>query len=90
MFDLSFAFRALIAGGGAPEMEVSQRLMAHSKTLVGTEAYCVAAFADALEVILTFFPSLSLFLCFYISLFLSFLPSSHPETQLQITFNLYR
>ena len=43
--------RALIAGGGAPEIEVSQKLMQYSKTLKGMEAYCVYAFAEALEVI---------------------------------------
>lgn len=45
--------RALIAGGGAPEIEVSQRLMEYSKTLKGMEAYCFYAFAEALEVIPT-------------------------------------
>lgn len=45
--------RALIAGGGAPEIEVSQRLMAYSKTLKGMDAYCTSAFAEALEVIPT-------------------------------------
>jgi len=43
--------RALIAGGGAPEIEVSQRLMQYAKTLKGMEAYCVHAFAEALEII---------------------------------------
>lgn len=43
--------RALIAGGGAPEIEVSQRLMEHAKTLKGMEAYCFEAFAEAMEVI---------------------------------------
>ena len=45
--------RALIAGGGAPEIEVSQRLMEYSKTLGGMEQYCFMAFAEALEVIPT-------------------------------------
>ena len=45
--------RALIAGGGAPEVEVSQRLMDYSKTLDGMQAYCFQAFAEALEVIPT-------------------------------------
>ncbi|KAJ3379791.1 T-complex protein 1 subunit delta [Entophlyctis sp. JEL0112] len=45
--------RALIAGGGAPEIHVSQRLLEYSKTLKGMEAYCFAAFAEALEVIPT-------------------------------------
>jgi T-complex protein 1 subunit delta len=43
--------RALIAGGGAPEIELSIRLMEHSKTLFGKEAACVKAFAEALEII---------------------------------------
>jgi T-complex protein 1 subunit delta len=43
--------RALIAGGGAPEMELSLRLGAWAKTLTGMDSYCVRAFAEALEVI---------------------------------------
>jgi T-complex protein 1 subunit delta len=43
--------RALIAGGGAPEIHVSQKLMEYAKTLKGMEAYCFQAFAEALEVI---------------------------------------
>lgn len=43
--------RALIAGGGAPEMELSLRLMEWAKTLTGMDSYCVRAFAEALEVI---------------------------------------
>jgi len=45
------AHRALIAGGGAPEIEVAQRLRKHAQTLTGKLAYCVNGFADALEVI---------------------------------------
>ncbi|KAJ3416007.1 T-complex protein 1 subunit delta [Chytridiales sp. JEL 0842] len=45
--------KALIAGGGAPEIEVSQRLYKYAKTLKGMEAYCFQAFAEALEVIPT-------------------------------------
>ncbi len=45
--------KALIAGGGAPEVEVSQRLMDYSKTITGMQAYCFQAFAEALEVIPT-------------------------------------
>lgn len=45
--------RALIAGGGAPEIEVAQALSKYSRTLSGTEAICIQAFADALEVIPT-------------------------------------
>ena len=45
--------RALIAGGGAPEIEVSQRLMEYAKSLTGMDAYCTTAFAEALEIIPT-------------------------------------
>lgn len=43
--------KALIAGGGAPEIELSLRLAEHAQTLTGQEAYCFRAFAEALEVI---------------------------------------
>ncbi|CAB1344850.1 unnamed protein product [Coregonus sp. 'balchen'] len=43
--------RALIAGGGAPEIELALRLAEYSRTLPGMEAYCVRAYADALEVV---------------------------------------
>ncbi|XP_050405042.1 T-complex protein 1 subunit delta [Patella vulgata] len=43
--------KALIAGGGAPEIELSLRLMEFSNTLAGIEQYCFRAFAEALEVI---------------------------------------
>lgn len=43
--------RALIAGGGAPEMELSLRLGERARTLRGLEAHCVRAFAEALEVV---------------------------------------
>ncbi|KAH9499611.1 T-complex protein 1 subunit delta [Bulinus truncatus] len=43
--------RALIAGGGAPEIELSLKLMEYSNTLTGIEQYCFRAFAEALEVI---------------------------------------
>jgi len=46
-----FFVRALIAGGGAPEIEVSIKLAEHARTLTGMEAYCVRAFAEALEII---------------------------------------
>lgn len=45
--------RFLIAGGGAPEIEVSRQLYEHSKTCKGMDAYCFQAFAEALEVIPT-------------------------------------
>jgi T-complex protein 1 subunit delta len=44
---------ALIAGGGAPEIEMSQILARHARALSGTESFCWQAFADALEVIPT-------------------------------------
>ncbi|GJV97650.1 T-complex protein 1 subunit delta [Tanacetum coccineum] len=41
----------LIAGGGAPEIELSRQLGAWSKVLHGMESYCVKSFAEALEVV---------------------------------------
>lgn len=46
-------FRALIGGGGAPEIHVSRLLSQYAQTLKGMEAYCFQAYADALEVIPT-------------------------------------
>merc|ERR1712212_1478131 len=43
--------RFLIAGGGAPETEVSRELMLHANTLAGADACCFKQFADAMEVI---------------------------------------
>lgn len=43
--------RFLLAGGGAPEIEVSRRLRQWSGELQGMQSYCVKAFADALEVV---------------------------------------
>ena len=43
--------RALIAGGGAPEIQASLMLKEYANRLTGKDAYCVTAFADALEVI---------------------------------------
>ncbi|GAB4861002.1 T-complex protein 1 subunit delta [Ancistrocladus abbreviatus] len=43
--------RFLIAGGGAPEIELSRQLGACAKILHGMESYCVRAFAESLEVI---------------------------------------
>jgi T-complex protein 1 subunit delta len=43
--------RFLIAGGGAPETEAALRLKEYAVSLTGKDAYCFAAFADALEVI---------------------------------------
>jgi T-complex protein 1 subunit delta len=47
------ASRALIGGGGAPEIHVSRMLSQHAQSLKGMEAYCFQAYADALEVIPT-------------------------------------
>ncbi|CAD7689566.1 unnamed protein product [Nyctereutes procyonoides] len=41
--------RALIAGGGAPGIELALRLTEYSRTLSGMESYCIRAFADAME-----------------------------------------
>ncbi|KAF2836205.1 T-complex protein 1 subunit delta [Patellaria atrata CBS 101060] len=43
--------KALLAGGGAPEIEVAHQLSTQARALTGTEAICWKAFADALEVI---------------------------------------
>lgn len=43
--------RYLIAGGGAPEIELSVKLQQWAKTLQGVESVCVKAWAEALEVI---------------------------------------
>jgi T-complex protein 1 subunit delta len=45
--------RALIVGGGAPEIHVSRLLAQYAQSLKGMEAYCFQAYADALEVIPT-------------------------------------
>lgn len=45
--------KALLAGGGAPEIEIAQQLSTQARSLTGTEAICWRAFADALEVIPT-------------------------------------
>lgn len=43
--------RYIIAGGGAPEIELSLALSKYAKELTGKESYCVRAFAEALEII---------------------------------------
>lgn len=43
--------RALIVGGGAPETEIAVQLTDWAATLTGTDAVCVRAFAEAMEVI---------------------------------------
>ena len=39
--------RFLLAGGGAPEIELSRRLNAYAKTLPGMDSYCLKAYAEA-------------------------------------------
>lgn len=41
----------MIAGGGAPEIEIALRLGEHARTLPGMDGYCVRAFAEAFEII---------------------------------------
>mmetsp|Transcript_13083 Transcript_13083/g.52186 ORF Transcript_13083/g.52186 Transcript_13083/m.52186 type:complete len:526 (+) Transcript_13083:147-1724(+) len=41
----------MIAGGGAPEIELSLQLTQYAKTVEGLETHCIRAFADALEII---------------------------------------
>jgi len=43
--------RFMIAGGGSPEIEVALRLKDQALALSGMDAYCMKAYADALEVI---------------------------------------
>jgi len=43
--------RFFIAGGGAPEIELSLSLGKWAKTLKGMESYCVSAYADAFEIV---------------------------------------
>ena len=45
--------KALIAGGGAPEIAIANTLSRQSREMTGTEAICWKAFADAMEVIPT-------------------------------------
>lgn len=43
--------RKVVAGGGAPEVEVASRLREYAKTVGGREQLAIEAFADSLEVI---------------------------------------
>lgn len=45
--------KALLAGGGAPEIEIAHQLAVQARELTGTEAICWKAFAAAMEVIPT-------------------------------------
>lgn len=41
---------AILAGGGAPEIQIALQLGAFSRALTGVDSYCVRAYANALEV----------------------------------------
>merc|ERR1712228_990324 len=43
--------KALIPGGGAPEMEMSQKLAAWARTVGGIQAVCIEHFAEAMELV---------------------------------------
>lgn len=43
--------RGLISGGGAPEIEIAQKLSEYSRKLRGVDSICVRAYAEALEII---------------------------------------
>jgi T-complex protein 1 subunit delta len=43
--------RRLTPGGGAPEIEMALRLSEWARTLAGLDAYCIRAFAEALELV---------------------------------------
>lgn len=43
--------RSLVPGGAACEMEVSQKLQAHSRDIFGTDSYCVRHFGESLELL---------------------------------------
>jgi len=43
--------KSLIAGGGAPEIEIAMQLSNHAKTLAGVESVCTRAYAEAFEII---------------------------------------
>jgi T-complex protein 1 subunit delta len=43
--------KAILPGGGAPETEISLKLLELSTTIQGNKSYCVRAFSEALEII---------------------------------------
>ncbi|KAF1986223.1 T-complex protein 1 [Aulographum hederae CBS 113979] len=43
--------KALLAGGGAPEIEISQSLIKKAQAMQGIDSICWKAFADAMEVV---------------------------------------
>ena len=51
MYGLFAQNDAVVAGGGAIEMEISRHLREHSRTIAGKEQLLIAAMAKAFEVI---------------------------------------
>jgi T-complex protein 1 subunit delta len=43
--------KAIMAGGGAPEMEVAQKLSVKARSIGGIHAFCMEHFAEALELV---------------------------------------
>lgn len=43
--------RALVAGGGAPEIEISLKLAKKAREVVGMDMYCLKAYAEAFETV---------------------------------------
>jgi len=43
--------KAILPGGGAPETEISLKLLEMSSTIQGNKSYCVRAFSEALEIV---------------------------------------
>ena len=43
--------REVVAGGGAPEVEIARKLREYADTISGREQLAVSAFADALEIV---------------------------------------
>lgn len=43
--------RKLVPGGACVEMEVAQKLQAHSREIFGTDSYCVRSYGESLELI---------------------------------------
>lgn len=43
--------RAMIVGGGAPEIEISVQMKRWAKTITGMASHCAKAFAEALEIV---------------------------------------
>lgn len=50
-FERNLTFRFLIAGGGAPEIELAIQLANWAKTLKGLDQYCASAYAEAFEIV---------------------------------------